>query len=167
MLTHKTEAGGVLLAIADEDALRAGWRTLHDNVAHYQADLALDGILVETMSAKGVEMLVGAKRDPRWGPVVVVGMGGTMVEAIGDVRLLPPDLNEAAVTKEILQLKAAKLLQGFRGAPPADVPAVAAVVVKIGDLIRAIPAISEIDLNPLIVRPVGQGVTALDALIVS
>ena len=166
-LTHKTEAGGVLLAIADEDALRAGWRTLHDNVARYQSGLTLDGILVETMSAKGIEMLVGAKRDPRWGPVVVVGMGGTIVEAIGDVRLLPPDLNEAAVTEEILQLKAAKLLLGFRGAPPADVGAVAATVVKVGNLICSVPDINEIDINPLIVRPAGQGVTALDALIVS
>jgi acyl-CoA synthetase (NDP forming) len=167
MLAHKTEAGGVLLGIADEDALRAGWRTLHDNIAHYQSDLVLDGILVEAMSAKGIEMLVGAKRDPRWGPIIVVGMGGTLVEAIGDIRLLPPDLTEAAVIEEITQLKTAKLLQGFRGAPPADVPAVAAAVVKIGDLIRTTPAIKEIDINPLIVRQVGQGVTALDALIVS
>ena len=166
MLSHKTEAGGVLLAIADEAALRAGWQTLHDNVARYQADLVPDGILVETMAAKGIEMLVGAKRDPRWGPVVVVGMGGILVEAIGDVRLLPADLTEVAVIEEIMQLKASKLLQGFRGAPPADAPAVAAAVAKIGDLILTTPAINEIDVNPLIVRQTGQGVTALDALIV-
>ncbi len=166
-LAHKTEAGGVLLGIRDADAVRAGWQRLNDNVSRYQADLKLDGILVEQMSPKGIEMLVGARRDPRWGPVVLVGMGGTLVEAIGDVRLLPPDLTEQAILDEIRQLKAAKLLGGFRGAPPADVAAVAVTVMKIGNLIRGVPEIAEIDVNPLIAHPEGQGVTALDALIVT
>ncbi len=165
-LAHKTEAGGVLLNVADEAAVRAGWQRLHDNVARYQPGLQLDGVLVEKMSSKGLEMVVGAKRDPRWGPVVMVGAGGTMVEVIGDVRLLPPDLSQAAVEAELFKLKTAKLLTGFRGSPEVDVAGIAATVVKLGDLMRAVPTITEVDINPLIAHPKGQGVTALDALIV-
>ena len=131
-----------------------------------QPGLKLDGVLVEKMSAKGVELVVGAKRDPRWGPVVLVGAGGILVEAIGDVRLMPPDLNEEAIIAEIGKLKTAKLLDGFRGAPPADVAAVAKVVAAIGNLMRNVPEIVEIDVNPLVAHAQRRA-HALDALIVT
>ncbi|MDF2115450.1 acetate--CoA ligase family protein [Roseiarcaceae bacterium H3SJ34-1] len=166
-LAHKTEAGGVLLNIADEAGVRKAWTTLHENVGRYQAGLKLDGVLVEKMSSKGLELVVGARRDAAWGPVVVVGVGGTLVEAIGDVRLLPPDLSKEAIVKELYKLKTAKLLDGFRGAPAVDVDAVAEVAVKIGNLMRTVPEITEIDVNPVFAHPRGQGVTALDALIVT
>ncbi len=166
-LAHKTEAGGVLLAIADEAALRTAWQKLHENVARAQPSLKLDGVLVEKMSAKGLELVVGAKRDPQWGPVVLVGLGGILVEALGDVRLLPADLSEAAIIGELQQLKAAKLLGGFRGSPPVDVDAVARVAAAVGRLMRTMPEIVEIDVNPLVAHARGQGATALDALIVT
>lgn len=165
-LAHKTEAGGVLLNIGDEAGVRAAWQTLHDNVKRYNADIVLDGALVEVMAKKGLEFVVGARRDPGWGPVVLVGLGGVMIEAIGDVRLMPPDLAPDAIAEEILLLKSAKLLQGFRGAPPADVDALAQVAASVGALMRANPDIMEIDINPLIVHARGEGVTALDALFV-
>jgi len=164
-LAHKTEAGGVLLNIADEAGVRAAWNTLHDNIERHAPGTKLDGVLVEKMSGKGVELVVGAKRDPRWGPVILVGAGGILVEAIGDVRLLPPDLNEDAIAAEIRKLKTAKLLDGFRGAPPADVGAVAKVAAAIGQLMRNCPEIVEIDVNPLVAGP--DGALALDALIVT
>jgi acyl-CoA synthetase (NDP forming) len=166
-LAHKTEAGGVLLNIADDAAARAAWQKLHDNVARHQPGLKLDGVLVEKMSARGLELVVGAKRDPEWGPVVLVGLGGVMVEALGDVRLLPADLSEAAIVDELRKLKAAKLLGPFRGAPAVDVEAVAKVAAAIGRLMRTVPQITEIDVNPLIALAKGQGVIALDALIVT
>ena len=166
-LAHKTEAGGVLLNIADEAAVRKAWTTLHDNVGRYQAGLELDGVLVEKMSSKGLELVVGARRDHAWGPVVVVGVGGTLVEALGDVRLLPPDLSKEAIVQELYKLKTAALLDGFRGSPAVDVDAVADVAVKIGNLMRTVPEIMEIDVNPVFAHPRGQGVTALDALIVT
>jgi acetate---CoA ligase (ADP-forming) len=165
-LAHKTEAGGVLLNIADEAGVRAAWQTLHDNVKRYNASIVLDGALVEVMSKKGLEFVVGARRDPGWGPVVLVGLGGVMIEAIGDVRLMPPDLSQEAIVDEIMQLKSAKLLKGFRGAPPADVEAIAKVAQIVGSLMRTNPDIMEIDINPLIVHGKGEGVTALDALFV-
>ena len=164
-LAHKTEAGGVLLNIADEAGVRAAWDTLHANIERHAPGTKLDGMLVEQMSGKGVELVVGAKRDPRWGPVILVGAGGILVEAIGDVRLLPPDLNEEAIADEIRKLKTAKLLDGFRGAPPANVAAVAKIAAAIGQLMRNVPEIVEIDVNPLVAGP--DGAIALDALIVT
>jgi acetate---CoA ligase (ADP-forming) len=166
-LAHKTEAGGVLLNIADEAALRRAWQTLHDNVARAQPGLKLDGALVEKMSGRGLELVVGAKRDPQWGPVVLVGLGGILVEALGDVRLLPPDLSEASIVAELRKLKAAKLLDGFRGTPAVDVEAVARTAAAVGRLMQTVPEIMEIDINPLVAHARGQGATALDALIVT
>ena len=93
-LAHKTEAGGVVLGVADADAVRATWPALHANVERAQPGLKLDGVLVEAMSPRGLELVVGARRDPRWGPVLMLGLGGIWVEALGDVRLMAPDLTE-------------------------------------------------------------------------
>jgi acyl-CoA synthetase (NDP forming) len=110
---------------------------------------------------------VGAKRDPNWGPVVLVGLGGIWVEALGDVRLLPPDLSRDAIVEELHKLRTAKLLRGFRGAPAVDVEAVADVVSTVGQLMMTVPEITEIDINPLFAHGRGEGVTAVDALIVT
>jgi succinyl-CoA synthetase beta subunit len=146
--------------------VRAAWAKLHGNVNAYDASLTLDGVLVEVMSKRGLEMVVGAKRDPRWGPVIVAGIGGVLIEAIGDVRLMPPDLSQEAVVDELLKLKTAKLLKGFRGAPASDLNAIAKVAVAVGHLMRTNPDIMEIDVNPLVAHAEGEGVSALDALIV-
>jgi acetate---CoA ligase (ADP-forming) len=166
-LEHKTEAGGVMLGVANAEDVRSAWKTLHDNVARAQSGLKLDGVLVEAMSPRGLELVVGARRDPRWGPVVLVGLGGIWVEALGDVRLMPPDLSEAEIVGELHKLKTAKLLNGFRGAPPVDINAVADAVAAIGRLMRAHPGITEVDINPLMVHAAGHGATALDALIIT
>jgi len=109
-------------------------------------------------------MIVGARHDPQWGPVLLVGFGGVTAEVLRDVRLLAPDLSAAAVIDELERLKGAALLHGHRGAPALDVAALADLVVRLGALLRAQPRIREIDLNPVIVYPRGQGVRALDAL---
>jgi acetate---CoA ligase (ADP-forming) len=166
-LAHKTEAGGVVLGVADADAVRRSWVALHVNVERAQPGLKLDGVLVEAMSPRGLELVVGARRDPRWGPILMVGLGGIWVEALGDVRLMAPDLTEDEIVEELAKLKTAKLLHGFRNSPPVDVKAVAAAAAALGRLMRARAEITEIDVNPLMVHPAGQGATALDALIVT
>jgi acyl-CoA synthetase (NDP forming) len=166
-LAHKTEAGAVKLNLADRAAVASAWKELHDNVKSARPDIALEGILVEKMADKGVELVIGGKRDPQWGPVVLVGLGGIWIEALGDVRLLPADLGEDLIVEEILQLRSAKLLKGFRGAPPADVGAVARVARLVGQLLREHEEIMEIDLNPVFVHGEGRGVTVADALIVT
>ena len=116
------------------------------------------------MGKQGVELIIGAKSDPDWGPVILVGFGGVTAELFQDVRLLPPDLTETAIIGELNQLKSAAMLRGFRGSPALDVSAVAQLIASLGRLLRANPAIRELDLNPLVVYPDGEGVVALDAL---
>jgi acyl-CoA synthetase (NDP forming) len=166
-LSHKTEAGGVMLNIADEAALRAGWDTMMASVKRAAPDVKLDGALVEKMSPKGIELMVGAKRDPEWGTVLLLGLGGIWVEALGDVQLLPVDADETQIVEALGKLRSAKLLAGVRGAPPADTHAIVQTVISIGRLMQTVPALTEIDINPLMVHGKGQGATALDALIVA
>ncbi|MEA3025664.1 MAG: hypothetical protein QOF91_949 [Alphaproteobacteria bacterium] len=166
-LSHKTEAGGVMLNLADEAALRAAWATLTANVKRAAPSVTLDGGLVEKMSPKGIELMVGAKRDAGWGTVLLLGLGGIWVEALGDVQLLPGGAGEAQIVEALGKLRSAKLLAGVRGAPPADIEAIAQTVMAIGRLMQTMPELTEIDVNPLMVHAKGQGVTALDALIVA
>ncbi len=163
-LGHKSDAGGVILNLADADAVREAWERIHGNVTAYSAAITLDGVLIEAMGKRGMEMIVGAKNDPEWGPVVLAGFGGVTAEILQDVRLLTADLTQDAVEAELMKLRSAALLSGYRGSPALDVPALAALIVKLGQVLRAEPWIREIDLNPVILHPLGEGVVALDAL---
>lgn len=163
-LGHKSDVGGVILGLGDAAALAEGWERLHANLARHAPDAPLEGVLVEAMGERGMEMIVGARHDPQWGPVILVGFGGVAAEVLRDVRLLAPDLPAASVIGELQRLKGAALLHGHRGAPALDVAALAELVVRLGSVLRAEPRIREIDLNPVIVYPQGRGVLALDAL---
>jgi acyl-CoA synthetase (NDP forming) len=161
-LSHKSDAGGVVLNLGDERALRDGWANLHAQLAATRPGIDLDGVLVEAMAPRGIELIVGGRNDPDWGSVVLVGFGGVLAEAHEDVRLLPADLSNTAIVSELLSLKSAVLLRGFRGSAPISMDAVSDVVVKVGALMRAYPDISELEINPLAVYP--EHVLALDAL---
>ena len=163
-LSHKSDVGGVVLGVEGETQLARAWERLHQDLARLAPDTPLDGVLVERMGAAGCEMIVGARHDPQWGPVVLVGFGGVTAEVLRDVRLLPADLTPAAVRRELDKLKGAALLHGHRGKPACDVAALAELVAALGALMQAEPRLVEIDLNPVMVYPEGQGVLALDAL---
>ena len=165
-LSHKTEAGGVVLNLTGESVLRAAWDMTMQNVKHAAPDVSLDGALVEKMSPKGVELMVGAKRDPGWGTVLLLGLGGIWVEALADVQVLAGNADGAQILEALSKLRSAKFLAGVRGAPPADLDAVVQVLLAIGQLMQTIPELTEIDVNPLMVHAKGQGATALDALII-
>jgi acyl-CoA synthetase (NDP forming) len=166
-LSHKTEAGGVMLNIADEASLRGAWDTMMAGVKRAAPGMTLDGALVEKMSPNGIELMVGAKRDAGWGTVLLLGLGGIWVEALGDVQLLSGSASEELIRDALSKLRSAKLLTGIRGAPPADVDAVVQVVRAIGRIMQTMPEVTEIDVNPLMIHTNGQGATALDALIVT
>ena len=100
-LPHKSDAGGVMLGIDSESALIESWTTLHKNIAVNMSGLVLEGILVERMGQKGVELIFGARNDPEWGPVLLAGFGGVLAEAIRDVRLMPPDLSIPEIAHEL------------------------------------------------------------------
>jgi len=163
-LGHKSDAGGVILNLKTADEVRAAFTRMYGNVAAYDANIALDGVLVEKMGKMGVEMIVGAKNDPEWGPVVLAGFGGVTAEILKDVKLFTPDMGADQVKAGLLALKQAPLLKGWRGAPALDVDALAELIVQVGRVMTGNPRIREIDLNPVIVHPAGEGVVALDAL---
>ena len=164
-LSHKSDAGGVAVGIADAPALATAWTAMASSVTAYSPGIVLDGILVEAMGARGTELIIGARNDPDWGPVILAGFGGVQAEILKDVRLLSPDLPRDGIVAELHALKSGDLLKGFRGSPPLDVGAVADIVMALGELLLAAPRIREIDLNPVVVYPEGQGAVALDALI--
>lgn len=163
-IPHKSDVGGVELGVVLPDQLESAWERLQARVAQARPGAKIDGVLVEQMAPPGIEMILGARRDPDWGPVVMIGLGGIWTEALEDVRLFPAGLSRAAIAEEIRLLKGARVLDGLRGAPAGDSEALAAAAARIGALMLANPAIDEIEINPLLVRPRGQGVVALDAL---
>jgi acyl-CoA synthetase (NDP forming) len=163
-LSHKSDAGGVALNLVGADAIRAAWEKMFADVARYNASILLDGVLIEAMGARGLELIIGAKNDPQWGPVILAGFGGVTAEILQDVCLLSPDMTHGAIVAALGKLKQAALLHGYRGAPALDVDAVADLIGKVGQLLRGEPGIQELDLNPVVVYPKGQGVVALDAL---
>ncbi|GAA5236303.1 acetate--CoA ligase family protein [Verticiella sediminum] len=165
-LPHKTEAGGVVLGVNDLAQAAQAYDRIRERVAAAVPDAAIDGVLVAPMVAGGVECILGAHRDPVLGAVVMLGAGGVNVELMRDVsfRLAPVDRQQARAM--IDELKSAPLLRGFRGAPVADVEALADAIVRLSRLaFDAGETLAAIDINPLRVMPVGQGVLALDALV--
>lgn len=166
-LSHKSDAGGVIIAIADAGALAQAWTRLHADVAHHCPGLTLDGVLVEKMGRRGVELIIGAKTDPDWGPVILAGFGGVTAEILQDVRLLTPDLTVDGIVRELNLLKSAAILRGYRGSPALDIEAVANLIATLGRILLSEPGIRELDLNPVIVYPKGEGVVALDALMLT
>jgi acyl-CoA synthetase (NDP forming) len=165
-LSHKSDAGGVILGIKSDDALAMAWDALHRNVKRHRPDIMLEGALVEKMSEEaGIELIVGARNDPQWGTVVLVGFGGVLAEAMHDTRLLAPDSSREEIALELNKLRCAQLLNGFRGSPQADIRAVADAVFRIGRLMQSRANIEEIDINPLVVFASGKGALALDAVI--
>lgn len=166
-LPHKSDAGGVVLNVKDAESLAEAWSRLHGNIASNRPGLILDGVLIESMSKPGVELIIGGRNDPEWGPILLAGFGGVQAEIIKDVRLLAPDLGAEEIVRELHALKGGELLRGFRGAPPLDIAAAAKMISRVGDVLLAEPRLREIDLNPVIVYPLGAGAIALDALMIA
>jgi len=164
-LPHKSDAGGVIIGIADSAALLIEWERLHQNIVHAKPGLELDGVLVEAMAQPGLELILGARRDPDWGPILLIGLGGIWTEALKDVRLIAPALDEDAIIAELGKLKGAALLAGMRGTPALDTHAVAKAAVKLADLMLATPDLLDIEINPLVVY--ASGAVALDALMIT
>jgi acyl-CoA synthetase (NDP forming) len=165
-LPHKSDAGGVILGLMDAQSLERGWQRLQANISRARPGLVLDGVLVESMSKMGVELIVGGRNDAEWGAITLAGFGGVQAEILHDVRLMPADLPVEEIERQLNLLKSAPILRGFRGSPALDVAAAAAMISRVGALLESQPSIREIDLNPVIIYPRGEGALALDALIV-
>jgi acetate---CoA ligase (ADP-forming) len=144
-----------------------GMTTLQEGSRADQYGLRINGVSVQEMVRDGVEIIVGVSCDPQLGPVLLFGSGGVMVEVYNDVALRRCPITRPEAQTMIAQVKGARLLQGFRGRPPADIDALADTLVRISHLAMHLEGhLAELDINPLMVLPWGQGVKAADALVV-
>lgn len=164
-IPHKSEVGGVRLGIADEAAGVRAYKEIISRARSHWPDADFQGVLVSPMSEKGIEIIIGVIQDRAFGPILMVGFGGIMTELFHDVVYRPAPVSEKEAADLLKDLKAAPLLQGFRGAPRADVPALTALIARISGLAAGLKdEIAEIELNPVVVHAEGGGVTIVDAL---
>ncbi len=161
-IVHKTEAGGVALGLASREAVLSAARAMRESALRYAPGAQIDGFLVQEM-ARGVEVLVGAREDAQFGPMLVIGSGGVLVELMQDVSVHLLPVSRAEVLEALSGLKLMRLLEGYRGAPPADVEALADAIVAIADVyLDKRGELADLEVNPVVVRAKGQGVCAVD-----
>ena len=163
-LPHKSDVGGVRVGVRGADAVRAAATEILASVVRLAPSAVVEGLLVEEMAPSGIELVCGLHRDPVLGPVVTVGLGGLLVEVIGEVQhcKAPLTMDHARVAVE--ELAGGRLTSHHRGLSPAAVEQVADLLVRLGDLAVACPEVTEVDLNPVIVGP-GE-LAVVDALVV-
>src|SRR6266851_422257 len=166
-ILHKTEAGAVVLDLSGETAVRDGYRRVLARARAAHPDAKIDGVLVQAMARRGVDIILGMTRDPVFGPLLMVGLGGIHVEVLRDVAFAPVPLGNEEALALLDELKGAALLDGVRGEKPADKAALAELIVALSRFAADhADAIAEIDLNPVIVHAEGEGLSVVDALIV-
>ena len=166
-IPHKSEVGGVRVNIASKGEAFAAYQALLESAGRHRPDAAIQGVLVGPMAKKGVEIIVGTLLDATFGPMIMVGLGGITTELFKDVIYRPAPVSAAEATAMLAELKAAPLLNGFRGAAKTDIPVLSRLIAQISMLAAQFCAeISEIEINPVLVHPQGQGVTIVDALVV-
>lgn len=163
-LVHKSEAGAVKLDITNADGLRAAWDDIARRLTTHLPGATLAGCVVQPMIRGGTELIVGCRWDAQFGPVVIIGSGGVLVEILNDVQMAVAPISAAHAQRLIAKLRIAPVLAGARGRPPADITALADTIAKLSALAAALgPRLAELDINPLLVREAGAGVIALDA----
>jgi acetyltransferase len=164
-ISHKTDVGGVLLNLADQAAIKAGYKTIIDQAQKARPEADIAGVYVQEMAPSGQEVIIGAVQDPQFGPLMMFGSGGTEVEGLRDIAFgLAPLTNHDA--EDMLACTwAGRRLKGYRSIPPADRESVKDVLFRLAQLAADFPEFSEIEINPLRVLPAGNGCLAVDVRI--
>ncbi|HXG41729.1 MAG TPA: acetate--CoA ligase family protein [Dehalococcoidia bacterium] len=163
-IVHKTDVGGVRLGLKDAEEVAAAFNDLVEGVRRHAPGARIDGVSVQPKAPPGIEVILGMSRDPQFGPVLMFGLGGILVEVLKDVsfRIVPITARDA---REMLrEIKAFPVLQGYRGQPPADLEALEGMLLRLSELAEAHPELEEMDLNPVFAY--AQGAVAVDARIV-
>ena len=166
-ILHKTDVGGVTLNLADGAAVGAAYETMVAAVrAKMGRDVEVWGVLVQKMLDPGKEIILGMTRDPRFGPLLMFGLGGIYAEALKDVSFRMAPIRENVAREMVADIRSIALLRGVRGEKPSDLDAVAECLLRLSQLVIDYPCISELDINPLLVYPRGQGAIVADARII-
>jgi acetate---CoA ligase (ADP-forming) len=157
LVLHKSDVGAVRLNIRDEGALTTAFQEIQQD--------GMEGIVVQRMMGNGVELMIGVTEDPLFGPLIAFGLGGVHVEILADVCFRVTPLTDEDATQMVRGIRGYRLLEGYRGHPPADIPAIEEVLLRVSRMVEDIPEIRELDLNPIFALPPGEGCSAVDARI--
>jgi acetyl-CoA synthetase (ADP-forming) len=163
-IVHKSEAGGVKLNLKNENEVKAAYCDIIENAKKYDPKASIVGVLVQEMAPQGIETIVGAVKDPQFGPTLMFGLGGIFVELLKDVAFRVAPITEQDAAEMIVSVKAFPLLNGYRGSQPADVKAIVNLLLVVSRLVMDHPEIRELDLNPVMVYP--NGTKTVDARII-
>ena len=164
-IIHKTDAGGVQVDLKDAQTVKEGYKKILEKVKKYNPKAEIGGIFVQEMTTLGREVIIGMKRDPQFGPLLMFGLGGIYVEILKDVTFRIAPISFENAQKMVSEIKAIKLLQGFRGEKSIDFDKLANVICHVSQMVTDFPEIQELDLNPLIVKEQGKNAIAIDARI--
>jgi acetyltransferase len=164
-VVHKFDAGGVILNVQGAEQARKTYERIFENVLKAVPNANIEGILIEEMARDGVEVILGASRDPRFGPLMMFGLGGTMVEVLKDVSFRLAPMWKISAERMVRQIRSFKVLDGFRGNPPADVSSIVDTLLRLSTMVCNHPEISELDINPLIVHENSEGCSVADSRI--
>ncbi len=162
-ISHKSDAGGLVLNIPDAQALERAYTTMLEKLKRDLPQAKLEGVLLQPMVSEGRELILGGRQDPQFGPVVLVGMGGIFVEILNEVSLRVAPITERDAWEMIEELRGVKVLKGARGEQASDLQAVVQALLRLSQLLVDQPQIKEVDINPLRVFGEGEGCRALDA----
>ena len=164
-IIHKTEAGGVIMSLSNEEDVRMSFTNMMNSIKKYNPNARIEGVCIEKMINEGVEVIVGIKQDMTFGATIIFGLGGIFVELLNDVstRVLP--LTEVDIKDMINEVKGSKVLEGFRSRNKSDIESLVNIIKKVSELALTEQKIVEMDLNPIIVHDEGKGATVVDARI--
>jgi hypothetical protein len=165
-ITHKSDVGAVALRVAGEAAVRQRYEQILSSARRHVPAARIDGVLVQRMAAAGLEVIAGVRRDALFGPMLMLGVGGIGVEVERDMVLVPAPLTREDAAGLPDQLRARALFGSLRGAPPADVPALSDLLMRLSALAVELDTLETLELNPVIVHPLGKGVSIADALLI-
>ena len=163
-IPHKSDVGGVQLNLADADAVAAAYDRVMENVRAARPEARIDGVSVQRQARPGTGVIVGMTKDPQFGPVLMFGLGGVLVEVLKDVAFRIVPLAPRDAREMVREIKGFPLLQGYRGSEPADLAALEDLVLKVSDFVERHPEIDELDLNPVFAYR--DGVVAVDARVI-
>jgi acetyl coenzyme A synthetase (ADP forming)-like protein len=162
-IVHKFDVGGVRLKIKTKEEAKKAFEEIIANVKKFNPSAKIDGVIIERMAKGGVEVILGAVREPKFGPICMFGLGGTFVEAMKDVTFRLAPMWEISAEIMIRTIKAYSILKGVRGAPPCDIDAIKDCILRLSQMVTEHPEIAELEVNPLIVYPQGEGCVVADS----
>ena len=163
-IIHKFDVGGVMLNLKSQTEVKDAYNKILANIRRHKSDAKIVGIVVQEMAAPSTEVIVGATKDPQFGPALMFGLGGIFVEVLKDVTFRIAPITEEDAREMITEVKAYPILKGYRGQPPADIEAIVKILLNTSKLVMEHQEIKELDLNPIIVYE--KGAKTVDARII-